>query len=150
MTSSPLNAGREMDALIAMRVMGAPEVCTLVGAGTLDDPCRLDHPDAAWRVRSPLDTYWYRWSPDGSERVVNDFLPNYSTDIAAAMDVWGKVGSRIESLYPAYDYEPERLMHWVAVTSDTDGRPESRRGHVAPTPAEAICLAALSATEAGR
>jgi hypothetical protein len=82
-----LPAGRELDALVAERVMGAPPECRLVGAGTLDDPMCLDHPTAVWRVRTAQDTHWERWSPDGAERVVNEFLPRYSTDLAAAWTV---------------------------------------------------------------
>lgn len=76
---------RESDAVVAEEVMGAVHQCELVrfDDGTLG----LNEPCAAWRVRSKHDTYWRRWSPDGAEKVVNDFLPHYSTDIAAAWEI---------------------------------------------------------------
>lgn len=84
-------AGRELDALVHLVVMEAPEVCKLVGAGTLYDPIRLAPPGAAYRVRSEVDHYWERWSPNGDSRIVNDSVPRYSTDIAAAWRVVAKL-----------------------------------------------------------
>jgi hypothetical protein len=74
---STMLADREMDALIAEKVMGKPPLCRLIGDG-INDPLRLDVPGATWRERSTADRYWERFSPDGSElRAVVDAADKY-------------------------------------------------------------------------
>ena len=82
-----MKPGRELDALIHESIFGNPHECKLIGQGTIDDPIRLDEPDAAWRRKSPADKHWERWSPDGAEVVPNEFMPHYSTEIEAAWKV---------------------------------------------------------------
>lgn len=79
-----LEAGRTLDALIAEKVLGQPLLCRLIGDG-VSEPMRMDVPHAVWRERSPADRHWETWSPDGAERVINEFgVRFYSTDMNAA------------------------------------------------------------------
>lgn len=70
-------------------------------------------------------------------------IPRYSTDIAAAWLVVEKLMPRIGHIYPAFDVEPSRFMHWVAVLEHPIW--ENRRGFTEATAPLAICRAALAA-----
>ena len=121
-----MEAGRELDALVAEKVMGwsyqdFPDgPCPHVKHWYATSPCPNDAMDPSWRGR----------------------LPCFSTDIAAAWEVvekddgWG------------FDW---RLKRWAASskpwTCIADRITDSRRFYVeAVTAPLAICLAALAAT----
>lgn len=126
-----MKPGRELDALMAEKVMGLPKECTLVGKGILDDPMRLEPERAAWRVKSPLDKHWDRWSPDGADRIV--VCPPYSTEISVAWEIVEKIGFKGFSMSCG-------ISGWYAAWPE--------HGAVSPaceTPEMAICLAALKA-----
>ncbi len=123
-----MNAGRELDALVAEKVMGLVLTCPV-------DP-RFDHSVGTNRDGSSAKRNFCRW-PDGKET----WIPFYSTDIAAAWQVFNKFTSR----YIWYDdatsvwhchFDSRRCVmddcRWHAVSEDEDG-------------CEAICLAALQA-----
>lgn len=134
-----MEAGRELDALIAECVFGKPSLCRLIGDG-IKEPLRLDEPDAVWRERSPADSYWERFSPYGAERVINDFaVLRYSTDIAAAWQVWEKIGQ------PTISKSNPRGQIMVWVTEDQMGPLEVAEAETAPL---AICRAALKTVAA--
>lgn len=152
-------AGRELDELIAVRVMGMacahrrervpadvvavriardwkeqfgtecpPEYALATAAREQDG---ADHPECWCAIcHEKMNKGFAGWS-----------VPKYSLDIAAAFQVIEKMGNTFDGLYPSYDYDPDRLMHWTAVTAGTHS--VSRRGHVARTAPLAICRAAL-------
>jgi hypothetical protein len=132
-----MEAGREMDALVAERVMGL----------TL----RREEED-----ESPTHPYVYRWQrPDGSRICThtsfgfgwcgsrdeaNKCLPSYSTDIAAAWQV-------VEHFSKGKDMPVFVGMVGDSAEAkiyDTEGNPLMEPVH-ADTPALAICRAALKA-----
>ena len=134
-------AGREMDALVAEKVMGWKP-------GT---PCKDEYSDTPTEER---DTHWQcrkcglrgQWGDPGWEE--HDEQPlSYSTDIAAAWLVVEKMrsGGRkfiIEAL------KPEHTELWYAAfsaTEDLSGYEKSKA--LEPTAPLAICLAALEAVK---
>lgn len=142
-----LKAGRELDALVAEKVMGWPHEQMLVGIGTFYDAMHLEPSRAAYRRRSHVDRFWERWSPSGSEVVVSDTVPSYSTDIAAAWEV-------VEHLPLTWWPEVGRMQDgssWYCElclgSPDPAGVGPAIRV-VAATAPLAICLAALKAVGA--
>ena len=120
-----MKAGRELDALIAEKVMGLIAYKVQLVA----PPPRVRTIDELQRVGSPL--------------------PHYSTDIAAAWEVVQKLGR-----WRGFDFmlvmpDPEQTFHlhtyeagWYEATNDG---PERRVVGDADTAPLAICLAALKA-----
>ena len=139
-----MEAGRELDALVAEKVMGWALEHRLVGAGTLADPKRLEPEQAVYRVRSEADSYWQNWSPDGADRVLDDMLPRYSTDIAAAWDVveWLHDAGKLFVLWATTQ---GRWIAQVFIRGDDDTGPVADKD--ADTAPRAICLAALQAVD---
>ena len=144
-----MNAGRELDALVAEKVMGFQWVDEWQG---LPGPYLVSpHPYlAGWRrddggITAHLDGV----TPD----VV---LPNYSTDIAAAMELFPKLRER-GWVYLTIQSLPERAdspewneaipIAWWAEFSRYRSAVEVTSDDCA-SPAEAICLAALKAVAA--
>lgn len=117
----PREAGRELDALVAERVMGWMSVGLRARYGMLA---------ADWRGHDPLS------------RVGPEFecaVPHYSTDIAAAWQVVEKVqasGHRV-CLYRQWNGQ----YHCVFGTAFAPNFPGERHADTAPL---AICLAALA------
>ena len=74
--------------------------------------------------------------------------PKFAEDIREAWKVVQKLLPRIGHVYPAWDYETGKLMHWCAVVESDGTHMMRREGCVADTPSEALCLAALKAVEA--
>ena len=64
-----------------------------------------------------------------------------SAPLAAAdrsvLDLIEHMGRKFDGLYPSYDEGTGDLLHWCAVTKSRG----IRRGHVAPTPQEAVTAA---------
>lgn len=141
---------RELDAEIHVRVMGCPLESRLIGTGdTLDDPLRPDVPNAAWRVKSPADKYWDRWSPTGAERII--IAPRYTTDISAAMSVVEKM----EASGFWWEFSSHNPIKSIRVKGSsyaefwhyTEGVIDMEIGAEGATLSEAICRAALAAVE---
>ncbi len=117
-----MSPGRELDAVVAEKVMGlSVRPIEVIGAsgvhadvGTVDLPRRM---------------------PDGRMGVHAAPLPAYSTEIAAAWEVVEKLRSPVFVL----EWEPDR---WLASFCGED---EDATADTAP---HAICLAALKAVEA--
>jgi hypothetical protein len=111
--------GREMDALIAEKVMGYSldyEFADVLGAPTVKE------------LRDKYD----EWG----------LLPNYSTDIADAWQVVDKI--YVHSLRRIVNGEPDKPALWqVFIYAD------STLSGIAETPALAICRAALMAVSNG-
>lgn len=134
---------RLLDAEIHIRVMGMPAESRLIGDGkTMETAFRPDVLNAAWRVRSPADQYWERWSPDGAERIVN--APRYSTDITAAMTVVEKMRERGWS-FACTLYEGK--LPYASFCKRTAASSRNAEANTLPL---AICRAALSAVSEGR
>lgn len=115
-----LDAGRELDALIAEKVMG----------WTWDE-------STAWspsggrnsRTGRPDDPWWW--------------LPHYSTDIAAAWEVFEKIPMTIYAPHASLAAgEYENVDQWVAEARLPSKESISESADTAPL---AICLAALKA-----
>lgn len=137
-----MNAGRELDALVAERVMGLP-----VKWG--EDPYReIGMPSKEGRqphLKGRAGGVEYDWAP----------VPRYSTDIAAAWQVVEHLATRppymavevsnlgVPHARVIHSYGSARFQQWEAWVESTDipdPRPFSERC------ALAICLAALRAT----
>ena len=125
-----MKAGRELDALVAERVMG----------------WRIDDADGKWTSPSP--------------NAITHFTrpPAYSTDIAAAMEIvprlraFGWVYFTLQSFAPVIEQlqwsEDTMKVEWWAEFSRYRSPVEATSPHC-ETPAHAICLAALRATPGG-
>jgi hypothetical protein len=134
-TQTQMEAGREMDVLIAERVMGWRRVQWATEAGRAIEP--------GWMLVNEIDwaTDHYR-AARSDELPSSDFdvlVPRYSTDIPAAWPV-------LEKLMADFNVE----LRW-------DGRRWTccvihpfYRGHAADTAPLAICRAALAATGTDR
>jgi hypothetical protein len=125
-----MNAGRELDALVAEKVMGwkpDPARCRLCGWPLSDGMCT---PDNCSLRPLPIVPY--------------DIPPDYSTDIAAAWQVVEHLRERdiwLDSLEQKWESEMTRVIF---------GWRDPERGalfaqEMGDTPAHAICLAALRA-----
>lgn len=125
-TSTPeffMNAGRELDALVAEKVMGLGCI----------------HPDA---VRAEGGGGWIVWGrvPAGDCAPIGTRFPAYSTDIGAAWEVV----VRMAELFPQRDFLLVRMHEnawWEAQFTDDANLAEQAE----PTAPLAICLAALRA-----
>lgn len=106
-----MNAGRELDALIGEKIIG------FSGMG-LTDPSNYKYPDDVW-----------------------PHIPEFSTDIAAAMTVLDRLGE-INSVFGDVDIERDQTAKGVRWKVVIDGI-ES----FADTLPHAICLAALEAVK---
>jgi hypothetical protein len=144
---SALEAGRELDALIAERVMrwsdvGEKPMYALDGGDTLNGPpARLVQEGTAWRGTRP----------DGSE----GFLPAYSSDIAAAWLVVEKLGMSVVCSEDGwYALKPEDIEHSTLRGTAFPTIVLVGKEFAYPEPADtaplAICRAALLAVEAPR
>lgn len=119
-----MQAGRELDALIAEKVMGWPP--------------KPAH--AGWQgdvVPSLADPKWVQAGPDRGWEMV--FLPNYSTDIAAA---WKVVEKMRETPKPFFSLAWYISGRWGAAFLGHDDGTDAEMADTAP---HAICLAALRA-----
>lgn len=119
-----MKPGRELDALIAEKIMGWRRVGP-------DEP-----PKSGWRSSTG---YWHAEEDNAWEKG----LPRYSTDIAAAWDVVDK----IKDIKPDHAFSLESYKgKWSAdfVLKDYDNYNCGEGASSAPL---AICLAALRATE---
>ena len=69
--------------------------------------------------------------------------PNFTTEIAAAMEVWGNphVVRHVEYLAPSVDEDKGTVLHWVSAVNING----VRRGCTSVNPAMALCEAALQA-----
>ena len=133
-----LDAGPELDALIAEKVMGW-QWANAVGKSFL-------------LPNGVTERERYHWKPgkDGPPRRIEEFytqmdyckIPRYSTDIATAWVVVEKLMPVVGHIYPAHDEETGKLMHWCAVVEKGDSE---RFGVIASTAPLAICRAALRA-----
>lgn len=137
---------RELDAMLQIRLFGKPEVCRLVGAGTVNDIKRLE-PDAyaAYRERGEADDHWERWSPDGATRVVNSFIPEYSGSWAGAGLVVERMWGRDFLFQCENDGEMSGVTRWWTVKFGawkTDGPYIEATALTFP---RAVALAALKA-----
>ena len=156
-----LAAGRELDALVAEKVMGwkwwkypAPNrkqrLLTIIAPPVKDGRGFANHIDRIWQPSdclTPRFSDWdsIMWSDDGFE-IWQRGLPHYSTDIAAAWQVVEKLleilpqgGIHIEHL----DYQGWSVsMCFKKAEGGWDGWVD------AETIPLAICLAALAAAEA--
>jgi hypothetical protein len=137
--SETTRAGRELDALVAEKVMGWPTVTIINGC-----PFTPYNPDTGIPYRSGLGVA---------------ALPFYSTDIAAAWDV---VELMREQSYTLELYSPDALVNdemgiyarggWRATFLSWKhiGRLPSGDAEACATAPLAVCLAALAATVEGR
>ena len=130
-----MEAGRELDALIAEMVMG------------------LTRHDESYMVDGAGKVLRFVWRDGGGACVYSGdmFLPHYSTNIADAWEVVEKLGR-----WRGFDFmlvmpDPEQTFHlhtyeagWYEATNDG---PERRVVSDADTAPLAICLAALKAKE---
>jgi hypothetical protein len=121
-----MNAGREMDALVAEKVMGWTRV---VGQNELGEEYT--------EIRDAQgETMGWAWGEPELAEV--DAVPRYSTDIAEAWRALEKLGGTFDLAYLA------DVSLWQACFSDTDPIGEA----MADTAPLAICLAALKAVGA--
>lgn len=131
-----MKPGRELDALVAEKVMGWTKLLTPEGEQIFD----------YWRSPEPY-----------MRNCTSDDIPQYSTDIAAAWQVIDKLtagdetdedpiqltrGHRLRRLYSSADWHSGRNSGWWALFV-TDGTPGY--GAYGDTAPHAICLAALAA-----
>lgn len=123
MANEPLKPSRELDALVAEKVMGLARIETLNSDGTWNAPL--------WAL------------PTGG---VMRELPRYSTDIAAAWEVVNRVRNTVGWNFAVIEDSAYEIGWWVAGWFDFREGPyeheKSARGESAP---HAICLAALKA-----
>lgn len=112
-----MKPGRELDALVAEKVMG-------------------------WRVGERFDGDWYLMEPASGGMGGNPVpmrLEHYSTDIAAAWQLVEKVGTGW--LYLTLTQDSDRTSdYWRAAFHRRTDAPDAVNGDTAP---HAICLAAL-------
>ena len=126
-----MEAGRELDALVAEKVMGLEvrSITVMDSKGTHSDVGTVDAP---------------RRMPDGRMGVNVDKLPAYSTDIAAAWEVVEKLGLAFELGWLPED----KGFNWDASFGEKRGS-EAGTTTYASTAPHAICLAALKAMSPG-
>jgi len=136
-----MKAGRELDALVAEKVMGW--IGSVFKGPTLRIGNRYLHEgDPIWTTPEG-DLYHRARSIDGS--YVGDDCPHYSTDIAAAWQVVEKVREKY-----VINIEIDCENIWVELWQDSTDEPSNYKqvadeyGDTAPL---AICLAALKAIE---
>ncbi len=125
---SELKPGRELDALVAEKVMGLKIVVKVWGTGKKYRSFSVGEPD-------------YIYSSDRPEGELINSVPRYSTDIAAAWEVVEKLGQHFQLFSPT-DNRPS----WEA--RFRDGRFKLVTAEAATGP-HAICLAALKAVGHG-
>lgn len=146
--------GRELDAAVAMRVMGWRWYCRTEGFTSwfflppetpvdADPETTMDKVGIHGRL-TPNPEKAPKLRPEGVPTTVKPRVPHYSTDIAAAWEVWGQLPEswalirRVDGRYrcvPGTDY---RGAFGVA-------RHERGEGAIADTAPLAICRAALRA-----
>lgn len=144
-------AGRELDALVAEKVMGWERV--LDGEETARVFGQIAKVEGGVRgvaLRVPKELLDGQTNPivwidsrneTGTARKV---LPHYSTDIAAAWLVWDRITEKDYDLALQRDWNLPR--EWVVTKSDSDCRAIFAYGSTAPL---AICRAALQAVGHG-
>lgn len=110
-----MKAGREMDALMAEKVMERP--CCIDHLGTFDPTTGI-----CWICNAP------------GRR-------DYSSDIRAAWDAWEKMAAGAGRFVSLQNCCPSEGIAWCAIVSDETGVYEGQ----ADTAPLAICLAALRA-----
>ena len=142
---SELEAGRELDARVAEKVMGfsKEQRLTLGEYHGIKDVLYLEPGCAAYRRKSEHDGYWENWSPTGAEVIVSDCVPPYSTDIAAAMELLLSEFAKQDGAYGwefelGYEMTTNKFSCWL-----NNGGCSWEM--YAPTLPHAICLAALKA-----
>jgi hypothetical protein len=120
-----MEAGREMDALIAEKVMGWKWF--------------TNPNESNIRYFRPIDKFRYGGIEADSKKGYTLALPKYSTDITAALEVQEKMASL--GYYFSLDYD---LCAWTATFSNTSGKLISVNT-TKSNPSEEICRAALLA-----
>ncbi len=123
MNYATLQAGPELDALIAEKVMGWKP--------------NAKHPNLSG------DGWWE--TENGGENGYLAVLPEFSTDIAAAWTVVEKMPRVLGHIYPSFDEESGKFLHWCAVVENSEPWSSARYGAVGETAPLAICRAALRA-----
>lgn len=136
--SLTLDAGRELDALIAVRVMGIAPADVRV-RGEVDTPLvRVWNASPFWRQDGRHDRYGLTMNADA---------PPYSTDIAAAWKVVERLKEAGHEIHVTNSWPYNRGSRWMCeVCSGNEATPNtiwhSAKADTAPL---AICRAALSA-----
>ena len=125
-----MNAGRELDALVAEKVMGWREVRCNVGGNI-----PYGEPDDDWNRDARADP---AHGFTGIPRVHREEVPDYSTSIAEAWLVVEKLSGQF-AVNLSCTSQPVR---WLCEFSRSENVWFNAHGR---TPAEAICLAALKA-----
>lgn len=131
-------AGRELDALVAEKVMGSPTVAAntrrvlelrAILATKEQDVLQAEH----------LELALYD-SPNGYTRGTRVTARPYSTDIAAAWEVLMKLDVSF-----SVDYDQGEMFPWIVSIERIVPMDEEHRAAEAETAPLAICLAALKA-----
>jgi hypothetical protein len=150
---------RELDALVAEKVMGWARDSRLTFGDDLGiKDCYYLWPEqAVYRHKSEHDAYWERWSPNGAEVIINEFVPAYSTDIAAAWQVVEKLTRPLANIrdgewcldrlgYRCCEHDEDGVHGEWRCSFRADKGEDAEWVHVtASTAPLAICLAALKA-----
>jgi hypothetical protein len=135
---STLPAGRELDALVAERVMG------MVWRHSDSPPAGFRSPrmyDTPWRWLIPSDNAYPRAT--GDEKPYLENIPHYSTDIAAAFQVVEKLRADDYQVIVVCEPVGEKRQFSCEIARLSDRGSDVETGDTAPL---AICHAALRAT----
>lgn len=127
-----LQAGRELDALVAEEVMGWIRTTGIDMSGTKEyDPKRII---TGWTFAVHLE------NQDTAVYFLDEHIPHYSTDITAAWEVWTKLP------YPKQLFQLAQNEYTCFCGGDmTPGGVDYEWTATAETAPHAICLAALEA-----
>jgi hypothetical protein len=128
------DALRELDALVAERVMGLRVETTQEECSWHTPGHRTDHDGVHW-----VDVQWVVAADAPEDAEPDDYLPAYSTDIADAWEVVDALGGIFTLKRTGFG----GVSEWYASIAGADMV-------WADTPALAICRAALAAVDASR